>query len=223
MKPPILCYHQVAPLQEVGRRLNVEPARLDSHISFFKRRGCLFVAACELSDAEDKAVCLTFDDSYNSTLTYGQEVLKARAVSATFYAVPSQVGGASVWDGEDARPLANWDQLAEAQKAGFEIGNHTQTHARLSELSPDDQLAEWRSAHRTLADHGIEAQTACYPYGVCSDPSLQAFRELGYSAALSIDKWPGKDDPFRQARIVVAFGDALPMLLYKLYLRPHLP
>lgn len=218
-----MCYHQVAPLSEVGRRLNVEPATLQGHISFFRRRGFQFVRACEVPRSKGKSVCFTFDDAYVSTLTHGLEVLIKNNVTATFYAVPALVGQSSSWDVAEAKPLAGWKQLLEAQMKGFEIGNHTQTHARLSQLSVEDQKNEWYRADEILREKGYVPKSGCYPYGDCPPASQAAVKELGYSCALAIDKWPGSIDPMRRARLVIAYSDGVAKLLYRLYIRPYLP
>jgi peptidoglycan/xylan/chitin deacetylase (PgdA/CDA1 family) len=218
-----LCYHQVAPASEVGRWLNVEPSTLGSHISFFRRRGYQFVRASEVPLSKRKSVCFTFDDAYKSTLTRGLEVLVKNNVTATFYAVPALVGQTSSWDGDKAKPLADWNQLLEARQKGFEIGNHTFTHARLSELAEEDQKREWKTADEILREKGYDPRSACYPYGDCPGVSQEFIRNLGYSCALSVDKWPGSADPMRRARLVIAYSDGTAKLLYRLYIRPHLP
>jgi len=206
-----------------GRNLNVEPARLESHVRFFQRRKYLFAYAKDITKTADRTVCFTFDDAYASTLTYGIEVLKRLKAPATFYAVPGHVGGVSAWDPGRERALADWALLKSASDSGFEVGNHTMTHARLPDLNQSAQAAEWTQAHATMVLEGLDPQSACYPYGLFTDESRSSLEAIGYRAAVSIDKWPGGDDPLRLARIVVAYGDALPMLVYKLWVRPMLP
>jgi peptidoglycan/xylan/chitin deacetylase (PgdA/CDA1 family) len=223
LKRIALCYHQVAPASQVGRSLSVEPERLESHVRFFQRRGLKLVLGRDIVLTNESCVCFTFDDAYESTLTYGLEVLHRREAPATFFAVPSLVGATSSWDAGRERPLADWNLLKSAYEMGFEIGNHTMTHARLTDLSQERQELEWHDAHAALKSSGIDATCACYPYGFVSPESPGILSKLGYRTAFSIGRWPGDNDPFRLARIVVAYSDGLPMLLYKLSLRPYLP
>lgn len=217
---PILCYHQVATEAEAGRRLNIAPERLGRHVDFFARRGFRFACARQMNRSKGKNVFFTFDDAYLSALTKGLEILKSQGQTGTFYAVPGFVGQSSSWDEDKARPLADWTHLLYAQMLGFEIGNHTQTHVRLSDVTQHEAKGEWMKAHTALTDHGISVVTACYPYGVAGNTRAEDLTALGYGTALGIGRWPWGNDPFDRPRIVVAFGDALPMLLYKLYVKP---
>jgi peptidoglycan/xylan/chitin deacetylase (PgdA/CDA1 family) len=219
----ILCYHKVGPLAEEGRRLNVEPARLRQHLRLFARRGYQFVKAQDLrSPWPRRTVCFTFDDAYASTLAFAPPILKEAGGVGCFYAVAGKVGQTSDWDGALARPLADWPALERAQSEGHEIGNHTLTHPHLRDLPASEQRAEITDAHRILTDHGIESRSFCFPYGSLGDPELLG--DTGYRIGLSLQKAIAQetDDPLRLPRIVVAFGDTIPLLLYKVHVRPRL-
>lgn len=226
MPLPILCYHKVGLEAEEGRRLNISPGRLGAHVRYFARRGFRFVRARDLAgDWPRRAVCLTFDDAYASTLDNGVPVLEEQGAVATLFAVSSLVGASSAWDGERARPLADWDALRHAQARGFEIGNHTASHPRCTELAPEAFADEFAAAEETLRREGIEAGSFCYPYGARDDATRAVLASCGVAVALGLGKraaTPG-DDRLALPRIVVAFSDALPKLLYKLHVRPHLP
>lgn len=223
---PILCYHKVGPIDLEGRALNVEPARLDTHVRYFKRRGLQFVRAGELAELwPPRAVCLTFDDAYHSALTFGRDVLLRHRATATFYAVPSLVGKTSAWDGPRAKPLASWDLLLEAQKQGFEIGNHTWSHADLSKSALEGQAEEWRRGDQALLEHGLAPESFCYPFGRMNAHSIEAARSAGAKVAVAILKRPARatDDKLALPRVVVAYSDSVAKLLYKLHIRPLLP
>jgi peptidoglycan/xylan/chitin deacetylase (PgdA/CDA1 family) len=214
----ILCYHKVGPVAEEGRRLNIEPARLRAHVAYFARRGFVFLRGCDLADTwPSRCVSFTFDDAYESTMANTPAVFEAFGKRASFYAVAGKVGASSDWDGELARPLAGWEMLLSAQSKGHEIGNHTLTHPHLAELSVEDQKAQIRDADRVFRDRGIMTDSFCYPYGSVGETSV-----LGYRVGLALGKRPAtsQDDRLRLPRIVVAYSDGLPMLLYKIYLKP---
>ncbi len=225
MKAIILCYHKVGFEHEIGRWLAVSPTTLDSHIAYFKRHGYRFVAARDLADSwEPKTVCLTFDDAYQSTLENGVPLLKERGVIATLYAVPSHVGSNSAWDHGRAQPLAGWDALREAQRNGFEIGNHTLTHPRLATVDAETARLEVVEAHKRLIAEGLRPGSFCYPYGSESPQAREAVAEGGYRVALALNKRIADtaDDPLALPRIIVSYGDRLPFLLYKIFVRPTL-
>lgn len=220
-----LCYHKVGTEKEEGRRLNVDPRRLDSHVRFFQRRGYLFKRAGELlAEDPERTVCFTFDDGFLSTLDHGIPVFTSRGVPMTIYAVADRVGETSSWEGEAARPLADWDRLVEAQETGHEVGNHTATHPRLGELPLTSQLEEIRRCDVALRDHGIVPGSFCYPYGSLDADARAAVVKAGYRIGMALGKRLPKseDPPEALPRLVIAFGDALPLLIYKLHIRPHL-
>jgi len=223
---PILCYHKVGPIWEEGRRLNIEPNQLAKHVQFFFRRGYRFLQAQELGGVlPKKSVCLTFDDAYTSALFDGIRVLRAYKATATFFAVPGFVGNVSAWDRELARPLASWEILLDAQKAGFEIGNHSFNHADFSKLDLAAQIDEIESADNKLLQHGLSPGSFCFPYGRLNGDSRLACERAGYRVGLALGKRMATDEDDRRAlpRIVLAYSDSVAKLVYKMHVRPKLP
>jgi peptidoglycan/xylan/chitin deacetylase (PgdA/CDA1 family) len=66
--------------------------------------------------------------------------------------------------------------------------------------------------------------TLCYPFGSFGKETMRIASELGYKVAVSLDKGHVSPSSDRLAlpRIVVAYSDGLPALLYKLRIRPKL-
>lgn len=224
MRASILCYHKVGPASEEGRRLNIEPDRLETHIRFFARRRQRIVRAEELGgDWTSPSVCFTFDDAYVSALENATAALERYGARGTFYAVAGLVGGASDWDGEAARPLASVSALLEAQARGHEIGNHTFHHPHLSRLDAEAQRDEVLRTDAWLRENGLRPGSFCYPYGSFGEAAWEAAREL-YPTAVVLQKRIAQatDDRWKLPRVVVAYSDTLPMLLYRLYIRPIL-
>ncbi|MCX7799739.1 MAG: polysaccharide deacetylase family protein [Fimbriimonadales bacterium] len=224
-KLPILCYHKCGPASAEGRRLNVEPARLASHVRFLRRRGFGFVLAGDLADRwPDQAACLTFDDAYVSTLEHGFEVLRSLGVRASVYPVTARVGGIADWQGGDGARLADWEALLAAHRDGFEIGSHTATHPALDAMDEAAQRAEIGRSLTELRERGIEPRSFCHPYGRHNAATLEALQTLGVPVGLALGRRPATagDPRLRLPRIAVAYSDGLPMLVYKLTLKPLL-
>lgn len=219
----VLCYHKVGTELAEGRRLNVHPARLASHICYFKRRGYRFVKGSEADHwFDDRVVCFTFDDGFASTLDNGAPVFDRHQVPMTVYAVSNQVGKTSEWEGETPKPLADWDALRNLQASGHEVGNHTANHLRLAGMAREDQMAQVVGCREECEAHGLNSGSFCYPYGSLDQTSLEVVRECGYRVGMALGKRPAtrSDTSLAIPRIVIAYGDALPMLLYKLHLKP---
>jgi peptidoglycan/xylan/chitin deacetylase (PgdA/CDA1 family) len=216
----ILCYHKVGPGVEEGRSLNVEPALLRSHVRLFRRRGWPVLLARDYARPwPQKSVCFTFDDAYVSTMQNAPDILQREGARGVFYAVPGAVGATSSWDGDRARPLADWESLRLAQEQGHEIGNHSLTHPHLDRLTTPEQQREIEAADRLLREHGVEPASFCYPYGGLSERDA-----VPYPVGMALGRGPAldTDDLKRLPRIVMAYSDALPMLMYKLWIKPVL-
>ncbi len=220
MAVSILCYHQVNYAKNVGRRLNIEPSRLESHVRFFARRTAILPVK-SLVEWPRSAVCFTFDDAYASTMTHAPEIFNRYGVAATFYAVTDLVGESSLWDGKLAQPLAGWEALRLAQAQGHEIGNHSVSHPHFALLSRHEQIQEIRLAHQRLVSEGIKSESFCFPYGSYNDASAEALTFCNYPIGLSLRKARAQIHHNRQLlpRIAVAYSDALPLLIYKVFLR----
>ena len=225
MQATILCYHKVGFASEEGRRLNIEPSRLRSHVQFFARNKYKISRAGDLIHPwKPRVVCFTFDDAYQSTMVHSPELFEQVGARATFYAVPGRVGGTSDWDGDLARPLAGWDLLREVQSRGHEIGNHTMNHIHLDQASAEIQEQEIRTAHHRLVAEGINPLSFCYPYGGHNTTTVELLKQAGYPVAVILGKRIASERDGMQElpRVVIAYSDAMPMLLYKLFLKPKL-
>jgi peptidoglycan/xylan/chitin deacetylase (PgdA/CDA1 family) len=218
----ILCYHKVGPVSEEGRRLNVSPERLQEQVQFWTRRRQWVLPQHLLGQWPASGVCFTFDDAYTSALRNACPVLERQAVRGAFYAVTEKVGKSSDWDQELARPLATWNQLRQAMQAGHEIGNHTANHSRLAEL--ESPVSEIDSAQEELIRQGLNPTSFCFPYGSLHPDALERVGQL-QMIGLSLTKGLAIQSHDKRAlpRIVVGFGDTLPLLLYKAFVRPWLP
>jgi peptidoglycan/xylan/chitin deacetylase (PgdA/CDA1 family) len=112
-----------------------------------------------------------------------------------------------------------------AAARGHEVGNHTRSHARLGEIDEARQVAEIRGAAEMLVRENLAGGSFCLPYGSYSDCTESVLRLADVTVAMSVRKAVATDADNRLLlpRIFVAYGDALPMLLYRIYIRPHIP
>ena len=126
---------------------------------------------------------LTFDDGFASNRKVAEEVLKPMGIQALFFVVPDFVN----FNGEDYRgyihshfypnmnservpecgPNMTWNDLAWLIENGHTIGNHTRTHARLSELNQENLLYEEiiDSAKELERNLGVKIEHFAYPFG----------------------------------------------------------
>jgi peptidoglycan-N-acetylglucosamine deacetylase len=124
-----------------------------------------------------KVVALTFDDGYNPTaLRQILAILKREHVTATFFPCGWAV---------HADPVG-WHMVVEA---GFPIGNHTLTHATLTQLTPDQVTSELVRGHRTidLYSGGKSVALMRPPGGAWNAETARASAKAGYQTIVMWD------------------------------------
>ncbi len=140
---------------------------------------------------------LSFDDGFRNNFTNALPILQREQVPAIFF-VPSAIISAD-WETTQRYCLVTthyrkpvemlrWDDLKEMAAAGYEIGSHTKTHARLSEISSNplrlaDEIAG--SKHQLESNLGRECKYISWPFGSRADAdplSLDHVRSAGYKA-----------------------------------------
>jgi peptidoglycan/xylan/chitin deacetylase (PgdA/CDA1 family) len=135
---------------------------------------------------------ITFDDGFRSIESWAYQILTELDIPATVFVPTEYVGRATPmsWPGIDQwvdtehshelHPL-DWDQLRFLDRAGWEVGSHTVSHARLTTLS-DEALRHELGA--SLAKCEDEVQQPCssiaYPYGDVDPRVARAAAAAGY-------------------------------------------
>lgn len=120
-------------------------------------------------DTEEKVVALSFDAAWGNEDT-GQilEILKKNDVKVTFF----MTGG---W--VEAYP----DDVKKIAEAGHELGNHSENHKNMSELSAGDCTEELMKVHNKVKElTGIDMKVFRPPYGDYDDVVIQTTYSCGY-------------------------------------------
>ncbi len=161
-----------------------------------------------------RAVVLTFDDGCRCFLDGALPELRARGMTATLFAVASELGGTNRWDtvlGEREERLLDAAGLKRAADAGIEIGSHGACHRDLTALPAAELEAEVAGSRATLEGAlGRPVETFCYPYGRFDEPARTAARAAGYLAAVAIHRGDAArtGDFFALPREIVNPGDS---------------
>jgi peptidoglycan/xylan/chitin deacetylase (PgdA/CDA1 family) len=85
-----------------------------------------------------------------------------------------------------------WEQLGSLRDAGWEIGSHTCSHPRLSQLDDAALMHELRDSRRACQARLGSCRTLALPYGDGDARVLAAAREAGYVAVAGL---PGRGTP----------------------------
>jgi peptidoglycan/xylan/chitin deacetylase (PgdA/CDA1 family) len=166
-------------------------------------------------DGSDPVACVTFDDGYADAIASAMQVLADAGVPATVF-LPSGLLGGTIGTSYGPRNVIDLEGARALVAAGHEVGAHTVTHPRLTELPAADASSEiGRSREALGAALGVEVRAFAYPRGLFDDDVVCMVREAGFGSAVTIREGllRGPLDPFRLPRIAV--GPSTTMTQFK--------
>lgn len=157
--PILLNYHQIGESTLLTR--SPSPQTLEQHVQGLQRNGYRLTTGSsfknDLADG-DKVALLTFDDARKSVITNALPVLTAHGVAATVFVIADLIG-------QDGYLTA--DDLLTLKAHGWEIGNHTLTHAALTDMRPGSIRRELERTNDILEEiTGERPACVAYPYGL---------------------------------------------------------
>ncbi len=194
---PILTYHKLGP-RPPGTRLRgmyISERLFRSQLSELRAAGftsALPTDAVGVGKRNDQSrIVLSFDDGYVNVLRHGLAALDKFGFKAIQFIVADQIGGHNVWDeieGEVREPLMSYEDLRSWLAAGHELGSHTLSHARLTEVPVQQAREEITASKKLLEDlFGIPVHHFCYPYGAWNPRVRDWVQEAGYRTASSCE------------------------------------
>lgn len=135
-------------------------------------------------------VILTFDDADISFLEYAMPILEDLDFPSAVFAVAGQLGQRASWvkDSRNAIPLMSGQQLRSLPSHRIELGSHSMSHRKLTELTEAQAFAELhdsRSALEDVLDRPI--LSLAYPHGHYSTRIMEMASTVGYLNAYSTD------------------------------------
>ncbi len=135
-----------------------------------------------------RAVLVTIDDGYISTLEIAGPILARHRVPAVAFICPGRLGGRSSWmlrmPDED---LMTASQVRELSGFGIEPGSHGMDHTLLTGLDRGDLVRQVDGSAQALADlAGNRPRAFSYPEGAFDDAAVRAVRDSGYEVAFSV-------------------------------------
>lgn len=137
---------------------------------------------CSIRTDEPK-VALTFDVAWNAS-DIGEllDILEAEGVKATFFVT-----------GEWAEN--NPEMLKRIAEDGHDLGNHSENHRNMTQMTCEEKKKEILDAHETVRQStGVEMRLFRTPYGSYDDEVILTADELGYyTVEWNIDTLDWKD------------------------------
>ena len=109
----------------------------------------------------DKAVIFIFSDGLKTQFTNAKPILDKYGFKGTFDVVCNNVGKKNGY--------MDWDDIKKLHEEGHEIGSHSMSHARLTELPKESIEHEVGESKKCLDDNGIEPTSFEYPFSTGSE------------------------------------------------------
>jgi len=221
-RPVILCYHAVSTHWKTP--LAVTPEQLAAQLRSFAARGYVGLTFVEAErrrrsgDLPPRTLVVTFDDAFLSILE-ARPILAGLGYPATVFVVgafasgdrPLEWTGIREWlDSEhrDELRCLSEEDLRGLQGEGWEIGSHTMTHPRLTELDSEACLHELVSSREFLAERFGSCETIAYPFGDADDRVAALAERAGYLAGGTLPRSLRRDAPLLRPRVAVSGPDS---------------
>lgn len=167
-----------------------------------------------LEPIPDKLVVLTFDDASKSHYTHARPLLKRFGFGATFFITEGFDFPTNKVD------YMTWEQIAELDRDGFEIGNHTRDHMNVSRENISRLEEQIEAINGRCEAYKIRRPVSfCYPGNSLLPDALPILQRMGikfarrggapeyeYREGLGFAFEPGKDHPL----LIPSAGDARP-------------
>ena len=175
----------------------------------------LFVCtAGAVESVPDKLIVLTFDDSVASHYSVVRPLLKKHGFGATFFITE---GFSFLTNKQD---YMTWEQIAELNRDGFEIGNHTRDHMGINAKNLGRLEEQLEAINKRCEQYQIPRPTSfAYPGNAIDPGALPILAKLGirfarrgtepefpYKQGRGLAFEPGRDHPL----LVPTAGDARP-------------
>jgi peptidoglycan/xylan/chitin deacetylase (PgdA/CDA1 family) len=211
----VLTYHHVGPRP---RGVRLKGLYVDSKL-FAQQMAELKAEAYETDAFETirssrpraKRVFLTFDDGFADVFENALPKMRQHHFRSIQFLVADLLGKTSEWQagsGELPGLLMDKAQVKDWINAGQEIGSHTLTHPRLTQISPSQAREEISDSKKKLEDiFGIAVEHFCYPYGDWNPAVRDIVAEVGYKSACITKSGVNtiEADPFALKRITVRY------------------
>lgn len=216
----VLCYHAVSPTWTAP--LSVTPDALERQLRWLTARGWRAATFREAMSGAQKprTLVLTFDDAFASVATLAHPILSSLGLVATVFVPTDYVSegrdlkwsGTAHWAGTEHAPelaAMTWENLGALADQGWEIGSHTRTHPRLTELADSDLGEELEGSRAACVTQlGQPCETIAYPYGDVDERVAEAARAAGYVAGAALSRRLERLGPYRWPRTGIYHDDS---------------
>jgi peptidoglycan/xylan/chitin deacetylase (PgdA/CDA1 family) len=216
----VLCYHAISDRWPVD--IAVTPAQFEQQLGYLVGRGyrgSTFTAALT-HRAPRRTLVVTFDDAFRSVWELAFPVLDRLGLPATIFAPTAFVGsdrpmswpGIDRWigtpHGAELLPLS-WEELRELVGVGWEVGSHSRTHPRLTQLGQAELARELGGSKEECEQWlGRPCTSIAYPFGEVDGRVAAAADRAGYRAGAALAVRTHRPSPLEWPRYGVSREDS---------------
>jgi len=182
----VLLYHSISDSSDF---FAVSPSTFEKQMRYLREH----VAVVPLSRAfahaagelvKRDSVAVSFDDGYQDFVTDALPILKQYRIPATVFLLGGEPSRSEL--GND-HPLLVKNDVPVLADPLISIGSHTQTHKKLTKISPEEALYEMHESRAILKDmFGAEPQYLSYPKGSYNLGVMQGTKAAGYTGAVTV-------------------------------------
>ncbi|MEH6569512.1 MAG: polysaccharide deacetylase family protein [Halioglobus sp.] len=210
---PILCYHQYTNNTVTQNQLEITADAFEKQMLYLLANDFRILSFAEAEQIirqgqpiPEQAVVITIDDGYRSIYDVAWPILKKHGIKATLFIYTDFIGGGKA---------LNWSQIQEMKNSGLiEIESHGKSHASLSRLPEDENMANYQArieseikgSNAAFKKHlGAPARYISYPYGNTSTTASDILKNTGYALAATVTRGENTtySDPFYLHRTMI--------------------
>jgi len=216
----VLCYHGISETWPAST--SVRPGDFREQLEEFARLGYRGATLSEAltAPAAEKTLVVTFDDAHRSVFELAAPVMARLSIPGTIYVPtayadtdrPMAWDGYDIWKGtehEDELLCMSWEELRGLAADGWEVGSHTKSHPRLSQLDEAEIATELAESRAECEERmGVACTSIAYPYSDYDDRAVRAAGAAGYRFAVTVPRGPAPALPLQWPRVGVYHGDS---------------
>ncbi len=200
---PVLMYHRVSDaVIKTRHRTFVTKENFEKHLSFFKRRGLTAITFKDYlafstgekpsSTFPKKPFIITFDDGFLDNFRNMLPLTEKYGFKGVLFLLGDFSADGNFWDvGEDVEVnrLMTKEQKQAFVNQGWEIGAHTMTHPRLTQLNMEQARQEITTSRECIEQElKTEVISFAYPFGNYDDSIKDLVRQAGFDFGIATDK-----------------------------------
>ncbi len=194
----ILLYHSVAKGQSFGS-YSLPVKSFEAQIAYLSRHFKI-VRLCDLehyiaANYQERIACVTFDDGCMDNYEVALPVLERFGVKATFFIVTGLLGGYLSTSFGNV-PLMSSHEICELVSLGHEVGAHSVSHTKLTQVPIEHAIREIRESKHFLEDLvGKEVISFAYPRGAWNETLKEEVQQQGFRYAVTTQEGLVSDHP----------------------------